>query len=99
LAKEIRHEDETAPRILLAALGEISPEGPAVLLADGREGGERVVPAIVTGDDRKAQIRLSRQRPEPVEAIGPVAGAAHHAHDDQARTRDRAVEIEVDRKR
>ena len=84
-------------KVLRPALGEIAPEPLGLLQRHRRAGGKRCVPAVVARQDGEMQPLAARHLGQPVDAIGPVLGAAEQADDDQPRAGNGRLGIHVDR--
>ena len=98
-ADGVGHAHERPVAILRAALDEVAPDQPAGFDRQGRIGLEAVIPAGIAGNDGELRTAGAGERAQAVDAVGPVAGAAHHAHHDQRGAAQRLVDVEIDGER
>ena len=98
LADQMRRVAQKIAEIGAAAMHAIAPQA---LPCGGRKGaqrGEFGVGPVVAGKDREGDSTVAAAAGDALDPVGPVGGPAEQAHDDEARTGDHGVDVQVDRK-
>lgn len=90
---------EEAIRVLRAALVEIGPEPPAVLVVDAIEGGQALVRPVVARQRYEPDAIGDGGRQKGFQHVAEIAGPAEGTDDDEFGMPRRALDIGIDRHR